>query len=58
MTVVKEREMQIGHPTDVKHVAHIGWDGPDGTTPSWVCNMFVLINFYTTSIILYYYLCK
>ncbi|CAO2842594.1 unnamed protein product [Amaranthus hypochondriacus] len=34
--VVKEREMQIGHPTDVKHVAHIGWDGPEGTTPSWM----------------------
>ena len=24
----KEPEMQIGYPTDVKHVAHIGWDGP------------------------------
>uniref|UniRef100_A0A2N9G289 CRIB domain-containing protein n=1 Tax=Fagus sylvatica TaxID=28930 RepID=A0A2N9G289_FAGSY len=24
----KEPEMQIGFPTDVKHVAHIGWDGP------------------------------
>ncbi|OMP11138.1 PAK-box/P21-Rho-binding protein [Corchorus olitorius] len=24
----KEPEMQIGLPTDVKHVAHIGWDGP------------------------------
>lgn len=34
--MVKEREMEIGLPTDVKHVAHIGWDGPDGTTPTWV----------------------
>jgi len=34
--VVKEREMEIGYPTDVKHVAHIGWDGPSGTGPSWV----------------------
>ncbi|KNA08368.1 hypothetical protein SOVF_163160 isoform B [Spinacia oleracea] len=34
--VVKEREMEIGLPTDVKHVAHIGWDGPDGTTPTWM----------------------
>ncbi|XP_048490828.1 CRIB domain-containing protein RIC10 isoform X1 [Beta vulgaris subsp. vulgaris] len=34
--VVKERELEIGNPTDVKHVAHIGWDGPDGTTPSWM----------------------
>jgi len=39
--------MQIGFPTDVKHVAHIGWDGPGsnnnnnnnnnaGGAPSWV----------------------
>ncbi|KAH9606684.1 hypothetical protein KSS87_014893 [Heliosperma pusillum] len=33
---VKQREMEIGFPTDVKHVAHIGWDGPDGTAPSWM----------------------
>ncbi|KAJ7979833.1 CRIB domain containing protein [Quillaja saponaria] len=32
----KEQEMQIGHPTDVKHVAHIGWDGPSATTPTWI----------------------
>ncbi|RDX68654.1 CRIB domain-containing protein RIC7, partial [Mucuna pruriens] len=24
----KEQDIQIGYPTDVKHVAHIGWDGP------------------------------
>ncbi|XP_022933182.1 CRIB domain-containing protein RIC10-like isoform X1 [Cucurbita moschata] len=34
--VVKEREMEIGYPTDVKHVAHIGWDGHSGTAPSWM----------------------
>ncbi|KAL0535176.1 hypothetical protein IC582_029500 [Cucumis melo] len=34
--VMKEREMEIGYPTDVKHVAHIGWDGPSGTAPSWM----------------------
>lgn len=35
--VVKEqREMEIGYPTDVKHVAHIGLDGPSGSAPSWV----------------------
>ncbi|GMH02579.1 hypothetical protein Nepgr_004418 [Nepenthes gracilis] len=28
--------MQIGHPTDVKHVAHIGWDGPTVNSPSWM----------------------
>ncbi|XP_057961604.1 CRIB domain-containing protein RIC10 [Malania oleifera] len=34
--VVKEQEMEIGYPTDVKHVAHIGWDGPSGSAPSWL----------------------
>ncbi|XP_039044053.1 CRIB domain-containing protein RIC10-like [Hibiscus syriacus] len=33
---VKEREMEIGYPTDVKHVAHVGWDGASGTAPSWM----------------------
>ncbi|XP_059626860.1 CRIB domain-containing protein RIC7-like [Cornus florida] len=28
--------MQIGNPTDVKHVAHIGWDGQSVETPSWM----------------------
>ncbi|KAL8146942.1 CRIB domain-containing protein RIC6-like [Apium graveolens] len=33
----KEHEIQIGLPTDVKHVAHIGWDGPSsGESPSWM----------------------
>ncbi|XP_052184705.1 CRIB domain-containing protein RIC6-like [Diospyros lotus] len=32
----KEPEMQIGFPTDVKHVAHIGWDGPSVDSPSWM----------------------
>lgn len=32
----KEPEMQIGFPTDVKHVAHIGWDGPSVDSPSWL----------------------
>ncbi|KAI4302589.1 hypothetical protein MLD38_038315 [Melastoma candidum] len=31
-----EPEMMIGNPTDVKHVAHIGWDGPSVTSPSWM----------------------
>lgn len=38
LVVVKEdREMEIGNPTDVKHVAHIGWEGPSGSAPTWVC---------------------
>ncbi|XP_021752710.1 CRIB domain-containing protein RIC5-like [Chenopodium quinoa] len=32
----QETEMQIGFPTDVKHVAHIGWDGPTANSPSWI----------------------
>ncbi|KAK3193497.1 hypothetical protein Dsin_024807 [Dipteronia sinensis] len=32
----KEADMQIGFPTDVKHVAHIGWDGPSVNSPSWM----------------------
>lgn len=32
----KEEEFQIGLPTDVKHVAHIGWDGPSVDSPNWV----------------------
>ncbi|KAM3306447.1 CRIB domain-containing protein RIC10-like [Capsicum chacoense] len=36
-TVVnKERELEIGCPTDVKHVAHIGWEGPSGGAPTWM----------------------
>ncbi|KAH9313697.1 hypothetical protein KI387_022324 [Taxus chinensis] len=34
--VYKEEEMQIGYPTDVKHVAHIGWDGSAGNCRSWI----------------------
>ncbi|BBH10162.1 CRIB domain-containing protein RIC10 [Prunus dulcis] len=34
----KGQEMQIGFPTDVKHVAHIGWEGPSTAagSPSWM----------------------
>lgn len=51
--VVKEREieMEIGHPTDVKHVAHIGWDGPSsGTAPSWMNGFKTGPDFATSSI--------
>ncbi|XP_042425764.1 CRIB domain-containing protein RIC7-like [Zingiber officinale] len=34
----KEEEMQIGFPTDVKHVAHIGSDGPNSGDASWMKN--------------------
>lgn len=41
----KEQDIQIGYPTDVKHVAHIGWDGPSVNSPSWVILNF--LNFLT-----------
>ncbi|XP_057463156.1 CRIB domain-containing protein RIC10-like [Actinidia eriantha] len=48
--VVKEREMEIGYPTDVKHVAHIGWDGPSGSAPSWMNEFKTTSDFAATSI--------
>ncbi|KAI4368218.1 hypothetical protein MLD38_016799 [Melastoma candidum] len=36
MFAAKEREMEIGLPTDVKHLAHIGWDANSGGGPSWM----------------------
>lgn len=38
IAVVKDREIEIGYPTDVKHVAHIGLDNssPSASAPSWV----------------------
>lgn len=35
--------MQIGNPTDVKHVAHIGWDNASVTAPSWVIAAALLL---------------
>ncbi|MCL7044688.1 hypothetical protein MKW94_003134 [Papaver nudicaule] len=32
----EEEEMQIGNPTDVQHVAHIGVEGPATASPSWM----------------------
>ncbi|MED6206835.1 hypothetical protein PIB30_030395 [Stylosanthes scabra] len=33
----KEKEIEIGYPTDVKHVAHIGWQGHSAeNNPSWM----------------------
>lgn len=34
--VHKEHEMEIGYPTDVRHVAHIGWDSSSMNAPSWM----------------------
>lgn len=48
--VVKEREMEIGYPTDVKHVAHIGWDGHSGSAPSWMNEFKTPPDFSTTTV--------
>ncbi|KAK4588229.1 hypothetical protein RGQ29_019283 [Quercus rubra] len=47
--VVKEREMEIGYPTDVKHVAHIGLDAAAGSAPSWM-NDFKATSEFSTSL--------
>ncbi|XP_072955124.1 uncharacterized protein [Typha angustifolia] len=46
--VYKEHEMEIGYPTDVRHVAHIGWDSP-GSSPSWM-NEFKSSSEYSSSL--------
>ncbi|XP_073056020.1 uncharacterized protein [Primulina eburnea] len=48
--VVKEREIEIGYPTDVKHVAHIGWDGHSGSAPTWMNEFRTVPDFTATSI--------
>lgn len=40
----KEAEMQIGYPTDVKHVAHIGLDGQSVNCPSPVISDTFCVN--------------
>ncbi|CAL0300415.1 unnamed protein product [Lupinus luteus] len=47
--VAKEREMEIGYPTDVKHLTHIGWDGPSGSKPSWMSHFETAPDFSTSS---------
>lgn len=34
-----EKEIQIGFPTDVKHLAHIGAENAKASQPSWVINV-------------------
>ncbi|XXG69235.1 hypothetical protein AAC387_Pa06g2157 [Persea americana] len=50
--VYKEHEMEIGHPTDVRHVAHIGCDGT-GTSvnaPSWMSEFRSASDFSSTAL--------
>ncbi|MCL7035587.1 hypothetical protein MKW94_028826 [Papaver nudicaule] len=48
--VTKEREMEIGFPTDVKHVAHIGWDNQSTNAPSWMNEFRTASEFSNTSL--------
>ncbi|OVA16178.1 CRIB domain [Macleaya cordata] len=48
--VTKEREMEIGYPTDVKHVAHIGWDSHSTNAPSWMNEFKTASDFSATSL--------
>lgn len=32
----EEKEIQIGFPTDVKHLAHIGCEDAQANAPSWM----------------------
>ncbi|GMI69861.1 hypothetical protein HRI_000655400 [Hibiscus trionum] len=47
--VEKEAEMQIGNPTDVKHVAHIGMADPSASKPSWMAGYNSGISSFTPS---------
>ncbi|KAG6423533.1 hypothetical protein SASPL_113932 [Salvia splendens] len=47
---VKEPELEIGDPTDVKHVAHIGMDGSSGNAPSWMNEYKTESDFAATSL--------
>ncbi|KAE9611664.1 hypothetical protein Lal_00011697 [Lupinus albus] len=45
---VKDQEMEIGYPTDVKHVTHIGLDGSTGSGPSWMSDFETASDFSTS----------
>ncbi|KAF3779979.1 CRIB domain-containing protein [Nymphaea thermarum] len=48
--VYKDHEMEIGYPTDVRHVAHVGWDGSSMSTPSWMNEYKTAPEFSSTSL--------
>ncbi|XP_010240910.1 PREDICTED: CRIB domain-containing protein RIC10 isoform X2 [Nelumbo nucifera] len=49
-SVGKDRDMEIGYPTDVKHVAHIGWDSHSSNAPSWMNKFKTSSDFSATSL--------
>ncbi|XP_072989326.1 CRIB domain-containing protein RIC10-like isoform X1 [Typha latifolia] len=47
---VKEHEMEIGYPTDVRHVAHVGWGSSSDNAPSWMSEFKTASDFSSTSL--------
>ncbi|KAJ0983178.1 hypothetical protein J5N97_011484 [Dioscorea zingiberensis] len=48
--VVKEHEMEIGFPTDVRHVAHVGWDNSSVNAPTWMNEFKTSSDFSSTTV--------
>ncbi|XXG82886.1 hypothetical protein AAC387_Pa10g0764 [Persea americana] len=46
----EEHEMEIGYPTDVRHVSHIGSDGTSMNAPSWMNDFRTASDFSSRSI--------
>ncbi|XP_038988588.1 CRIB domain-containing protein RIC10-like [Phoenix dactylifera] len=46
----KEHDMEIGYPTDVRHVAHIGWDNSCGSAPAWLSEFKASSDFSSASL--------
>lgn len=55
-TVEKDIDMEIGYPTEVKHVAHVGWEGSSGSAPAWV-KLSLSLSFCLVFICFYFYFC-
>jgi hypothetical protein len=52
LAAAKENEMEIGYPTDVKHVAHIGWDSAaSNASPSWVSTKHATPEFFFSALL-------
>ncbi|XP_020241855.1 CRIB domain-containing protein RIC10-like [Asparagus officinalis] len=48
--VYKDHELEIGYPTDVRHVAHIGWDNSSMNAPSWMNEFRTASDFSSSSL--------
>uniref|UniRef100_M4DAP5 CRIB domain-containing protein n=1 Tax=Brassica campestris TaxID=3711 RepID=M4DAP5_BRACM len=46
--------MEIGHPTEVKHVNHVGWEVSSGSAPAWVSSVLIYFFLSQTN----YFICR